>query len=60
MKPSKIISIITVVKNDKENILKTLKSITSQKNNLVEYIVIDGGSKDGTLNVIKKKKKKLI
>lgn len=59
MKPSKIISIITVVKNDKENILKTLKSITSQKNNLVEYIVIDGGSKDGTLNVIKKYKKKI-
>ena len=56
-KTSKIISIITVVKNDKDNINKTIKSIITQKNNLIEYLVIDGGSNDGTLKEINKYKK---
>lgn len=47
------ITIITVVKNDRFNISKTIESVISQKFNNYEYIIIDGGSSDGTLEVIK-------
>tara|TARA_B100001175_G_scaffold296818_1_gene286049 strand:+ start:2124 stop:2882 length:759 start_codon:yes stop_codon:yes gene_type:complete len=48
-------SIITVVKNDEENILRTLKSVLNQKNQVdLEYIIIDGKSSDNTLKIIKK------
>ena len=58
-KNKKLLSIITVVKNDELNIEKTIKSIISQKNNEVEYIIIDGNSKDNTTHLIKKYKNKI-
>ena len=51
-------SIITVVKNNKLQISKTINSIQKQKYKNFEYIVIDGNSKDGTTEQIKKKKRK--
>ena len=50
----KLLSIITVVKNDVTNIELTIKSILSQKNPNVEYIVIDGKSSDGTDKILGK------
>jgi len=47
------VSIITVVYNNKDNFIKTLNSVKSQNYSNIEYIVIDGGSTDGTLDVIK-------
>ncbi len=38
------VSIVTVVFNDQENILKTIKSVTNQNFKDREYLVIDGGS----------------
>ena len=55
----KLLSIITVVKNDVHNIEKTIKSIISQKNKKIEYIIIDGNSNDGTYQIINKYKKKI-
>jgi glycosyltransferase involved in cell wall biosynthesis len=52
-------SIITVVKNDEKNIYKTIKSIIGQSFRSYEYIVIDGNSKDKTVNQILKYKKKI-
>ena len=46
-------SVITVVYNDAELLEKTIKSVISQSHKNVEYIVIDGGSTDETLDVIK-------
>ena len=46
------ISIVTVVLNDAENIVKTVNSISGLIYNNIEYIVIDGGSTDGTLVII--------
>lgn len=43
-----LISIITVVYNNKTGIIKTLESVVAQKSEEIEYIVIDGGSTDGT------------
>lgn len=47
------ISVITVVFNDKEHIRKTMESFFSQTWKDKEYIVVDGGSTDGTAEVIK-------
>ena len=46
------ITIITVVFNASEGIKKTLKSIFSQSYKNIEIIVIDGGSTDGTIDII--------
>ena len=48
------ITIVTVCYNAHENIEKTIKSIVNQTYKHIEYIIIDGGSKDGTLDIIKK------
>ncbi len=50
----KLLSIITVVKNDAINIEKTIKSIISQKSQEVEYLLIDGKSSDTTLRKARK------
>ncbi|MBQ9362304.1 MAG: glycosyltransferase [Bacteroidaceae bacterium] len=42
------ISIITVVYNDLEGVKKTVQSVLSQTDKNFEYIIIDGGSTDGT------------
>lgn len=47
------ISIITIVFNGKSQIEETIKSVLDQKDVDVEYIVIDGGSTDGTVEIIK-------
>ena len=50
-------SIITVVKNDEKNICKTIQSIKFQKFKNYEYIIVDGFSKDQTVqNILKYKK----
>ena len=51
-------SIITVVLNNANHIEETINSVINQKVNL-EYIIIDGGSVDGTLDIIKKYEKYL-
>ena len=54
-----LITIITVVLNNKKKLDKALKSILSQSYKNIELIVIDGGSTDGTINTIKKYQKKI-
>jgi glycosyltransferase involved in cell wall biosynthesis len=47
------LSIITVCYNNKEGLRKTMESVKRQEFKNYEYIVIDGGSTDGTLDLIK-------
>lgn len=47
------VSIITVVFNDVEHIGKTIDNVLKQTYSNIEYIIIDGNSTDGTLDVIK-------
>ncbi len=54
------LSIITVVFNDVKHIEKTIQSVLQQTFTDYEYIVVDGASTDGTLDIIKKYKDKLI
>ncbi|MBD1395402.1 glycosyltransferase family 2 protein [Mucilaginibacter glaciei] len=48
------VSVITVVYNAVHTIEETIRSVINQTYQNIEYIVIDGGSTDGTLDVIKK------
>ena len=47
------ISIITVVLNGVTTIEQTIRSVLSQDYANLEYIIIDGGSTDGTLDIVK-------
>lgn len=47
-------SIITINYNDKEGLKRTINSVLYQTNTDYEYIIIDGGSTDGSIDVIKK------
>ncbi len=47
------ISVITVSYNRKDDLEKTIKSVVNQDYVNKEYIIIDGGSTDGTIEVIK-------
>lgn len=47
------VSVITVVYNDREHIRQTMESFFSQTWKEKEYVVIDGGSTDGTVDIIR-------
>ncbi|MDU1889297.1 MAG: glycosyltransferase family 2 protein [Dysgonomonas sp.] len=53
------VSIITINYNNASGLEKTIKSIINHSNSLFEYIVVDGGSDDGSLNIIHKYKDKI-
>lgn len=54
-----LISIITVVFNGEKYLEETIQSVINQTYDNVEYIIIDGGSTDGTLDIIKKYEDKI-
>jgi glycosyltransferase involved in cell wall biosynthesis len=54
-----IITVVTVVFNGREFLEETIQSVINQTYQDVEYIIIDGGSTDGTLDVIKKYEDKI-
>ena len=47
------LSILTVVKNDKKNLLISLESVLSQRFKNFEHIICDGMSNDGTKSIVK-------
>ena len=51
-----LVSIITVVYNGEKYLEQTIKSVIAQSYKNIEYIIIDGGSNDGTLEIINKYK----
>ena len=51
------ISVITVCLNSAKTIEQTIQSVIGQDDTDFEYIIIDGGSEDGTLDIIEKYRK---
>jgi glycosyltransferase involved in cell wall biosynthesis len=53
------ISIITVAYNSAKTIEDTIKSVLSQSYQDIEYLIIDGASKDNTLAIVEKYREKI-
>ena len=53
------ISIITVCYNSEATLEKTIFSVAEQTYNNIEYIVVDGSSKDNTIGILKKHEDKI-
>ena len=52
--PLPLVTIITVVFNGEKYLQQTIQSVINQTYDNVEYIVIDGGSTDSTVDIIRK------
>ena len=57
--PLPLVTIITVVFNGEKHLEQTIQSVINQTYDNVEYIVIDGGSTDGTVDIIRKYEEKI-
>jgi glycosyltransferase involved in cell wall biosynthesis len=51
---SPLVTVITVVLNGESHLEKAIESVLGQSYKNLEYILIDGGSTDGTLDIIRK------
>lgn len=49
------ISIVTATFNSEATIADTINSVLSQDYKDIEYIIVDGGSTDGTMEIVKSK-----
>lgn len=53
------ISIITITYNSAKTVEETIKSVVSQDYPNLEYLIIDGGSKDNTLEIVERYRDKI-
>jgi glycosyltransferase involved in cell wall biosynthesis len=51
-----MVTVVTVVLNGAEHVESTIRSVIGQDYPDIEYLIMDGGSTDGTLDIIKRHK----
>lgn len=51
------VSVVTVCYNAKDEIVPTIQSVLSQDYKNIEYVLVDGASKDGTVDILEKYRK---
>ncbi len=51
---SPVFTVVTVIFNGAQDVERTILSVINQSYDDVEYIIIDGGSTDGTLDILRK------
>jgi glycosyltransferase involved in cell wall biosynthesis len=56
---SPVISIITIVYNGEKHLEQTIQSVLDQNYNHIQYIIIDGGSTDQSVKIIRKYEEKI-
>ena len=56
----KLLTIVTPNLNGGKYLEETIKSVLSQKNKFIEYIIVDGLSNDNSKFILKKYEKRLI
>jgi glycosyltransferase involved in cell wall biosynthesis len=49
-----LVTVVTVVRNGKEHIERTIQSVLDQTYENIQYVIIDGASTDGTIDIIRK------
>jgi glycosyltransferase involved in cell wall biosynthesis len=49
-----VLTVVTVVYNGEKTLEKTIQSVTGQTYRNIEYVIVDGASKDATLEIIRK------
>ncbi len=54
------VSVITPVKNGERSLERTIKSVLTQSYQNIEYIIVDGDSTDGTIEIIEKYRSRII
>lgn len=54
-----LVTVITVVRNGKEHIERAIQSVLCQTYDNIEYIIVDGASTDGSVDLIKKHQDRL-
>ena len=52
-----LISIVTICYNVAHELPETIESVINQEYENIEYIIVDGGSSDNSINVIEKYEK---
>ena len=52
--PAPLVSIVTIVRNGAAKFARAAESVLTQDYPAIEYIVVDGGSTDGTLDLIQR------
>src|SRR5438105_4472064 len=53
-RPSPLVSIVTVVRDDAHGIARTIESVMGQTYCPIEHIVVDGASTDGTVEIVRR------
>ena len=49
-----LITVVTVVRNGEKTLEETILSVINQTHTNIEYIIVDGASTDGTLDIVRK------